>query len=341
MPAGRLGNPVSLSRERRGMDDTNKIVEKFNKKTGDNIAITLSSDSSLSTVFGYVSSGNIAIDRAIGKGIPAGRLTEIYGDSQSGKTLLAMQLIRDAQRRKGISIIFDTEHAFSKDLAKNVGINMDSLIYVAPESIENVFSYLENFVDIVKESYKDKLCIIIWDSVAATPCKFEIDNPLDKQEIGTRARLISKGLRKVTSVISKNKIALVFVNQIRQNIGVMYGSPYTTPGGKAIKFHASVSLYLKEKGKIEDSRKRTIGRHGSLEVTKNKVFPPFRKAEFDVLFGQGVPKYSGLAESLVSDGIIESSGGWMKFGEKKFRANDIEKFINDNPDFAKEIGEAK
>ncbi len=128
------------------MDDTNKIVEKFNKKTGDNIAITLSSDSSLSTVSDYVSSGNIAIDRAIGKGIPAGRLTEIYGDSQSGKTLLAMQLIRDAQRRKGISIIFDTEHAFSKDLAKNVGINMDSLIYVAPESIENVFPILVNFV---------------------------------------------------------------------------------------------------------------------------------------------------------------------------------------------------
>ncbi len=311
----------------------NKFVKDLKKTLPD--AMTLTCDSVAAAVKLWLSTGVWAIDRIIGEGIPAGRLTEIYGDFSSGKTLLAMQLVRESQKKGYISIVLDTEASFSLDLARKIGLDLDKVVYLAPQTIEEVFEDIEKIIEMKKEKYAEIPMLIVWDSVAATPCQYEIDNPVGTPEMGLRARIISQGLRKIITQISKEHIFLFFVNQIRESMEA-FGDKHFTPGGKAIKFHASVRLFIKSGKDIVEGNDRVIGKFGSIKVTKNKIYPPFRSVDFEIYFDKGIPQYSGVLDVLVEEGKInKKDGGWYEYKGVNFRADQIEEIIKKAPDLLK------
>lgn len=280
-----------------------------------------------------ISSGSIALDLALGVGgFPKGRVIEIYGPESSGKTTLAIHAIAEAQKAGGIAAIVDAEHAFDPYYAKSLGVNIDELLISQPDNGEQALEIVDNLVR------SGAIDIIIIDSVAALTPKAEIEGEMGDSKMGLQARLMSQALRKLTANISKTKTCCIFINQLREKIGVMFGNPETTTGGNALKFYASVRLDIRKIGQIKDGEE-VQGINVRVKVIKNKVAPPFRKAEFDIIYGEGISKSGEIIDLAVQYNIVKKSGSWFSYGETKLGQgrDTVRKLIVDNPELAQEL----
>lgn len=283
-----------------------------------------------------ISTGSVGLNIALGVGgYPRGRVIEIYGPESSGKTTLAIHAIAEAQKAGGIAAIIDAEHAFDRFYAEKLGVNIDELLISQPDNGEQA---LEIADQLIRSSAVD---IVVIDSVAALTPKAELEGDMGDSKMGLQARLMSQALRKLTANINKTNTTCIFINQLRDKIGVMFGNPETTTGGNALKFYASVRLDIRRVGQLKDGED-AIGNQTRVKVVKNKVAPPFRKAEFDIMFGEGISKTGEILDLGVEYGIVKKSGSWFSYGDTKLaQGRDASKnVIRDNPDLAAEL-EAK
>jgi recombination protein RecA len=271
-----------------------------------------------------ISTGALSLDMALGVGgIPRGRVVEIFGPESSGKTTLALHIISEAQKREGIAAFIDAEHAMDPQYAKALGVNTDDLLVSQPDTGEQALEITETLVR------SGALDVIVIDSVAALVPRAEIEGEMGDAQMGLQARLMSQALRKLTGAISKSKTAVIFINQIRMKIGVMFGNPETTSGGRALKFYASVRLDIRRIGSIKEGAD-VIGNRTKVKVVKNKVAPPFKEAEFDIMYGTGISKTGDLLDLAADLGLVEKSGTWYSFGEERIgqgREN-VKKFLD-------------
>ena len=280
-----------------------------------------------------VPSGSIALDCALGiGGYPKGRVIEIYGPESSGKTTLAIHAIAEAQKTGGIAAIIDAEHAFDRTYAKKLGVNVDTLLISQPDNGEQALEIADSLIR------SGAIDIIVIDSVAALTPKAEIEGEMGDSKMGLQARLMSQALRKLTGNISKTNTCCIFINQLREKIGVMFGNPETTTGGNALKFYASVRIDIRPSQAIKDGD-TVLGKQTKVKVVKNKVAPPFRRAEFDIMFGEGVSRAGEIIDLGVNFNIIKKSGSWFSYNETKLgQGRDAAKqVILDNPELAEEL----
>ncbi|MDP2089235.1 MAG: recombinase RecA [Flavobacteriaceae bacterium] len=280
-----------------------------------------------------ISSGSLGLDIALGVGgYPRGRVIEIYGPESSGKTTLTLHAIAEAQKAGGIAAFIDAEHAFDRFYAQKLGIDVDNLIISQPDNGEQALEITENLIR------SGAIDIVVIDSVAALTPKSEIEGEMGDSKMGLHARLMSQALRKLTATISKTNCTVIFINQLREKIGVMFGNPETTTGGNALKFYASVRLDIRKKSQIKDGEK-VIGTGTKVKVVKNKVAPPFMTAEFDIMYGEGISKLGEIVDLGVEFEIIKKSGSWFSYGDTKLgQGRDAVKgLLKDNPDLAKEL----
>jgi len=280
-----------------------------------------------------IPSGSIALDNALGVGgYPRGRVIEIYGPESSGKTTLAIHAIAEAQKLGGIAAIIDAEHAFDRAYAENLGVDVENLYISQPDNGEQALEITEQMI---RSSAID---IIVIDSVAALTPKAEIEGEMGGSVMGLQARLMSQALRKLTGTISKTNTCCIFINQLREKIGVMFGNPETTTGGNALKFYASVRLDIRRATAIKDGD-NVLGNHTRVKVVKNKVAPPFKKAEFDIMYGQGISRSGEIVDMGVEYDIIKKSGSWFSYGDNKLGQGreTIKQLMTDNPELASEI----
>ena len=283
-----------------------------------------------------IPSGSIALDHALGiGGYPKGRIIEIYGPESSGKTTLAIHAIAEAQKAGGIAAIIDAEHAFDRTYAKALGVDLDTLLISQPDNGEQALEIADNLIR------SGAIDIVVIDSVAALTPKAEIEGEMGENKVGLQARLMSQALRKLTANISKTNTCCIFINQLREKIGIMFGNPETTTGGNALKFYASVRLDIRRTTQIKDGEE-ALGNHVKVKVVKNKMAPPFKKAEFDIVFGEGISHSSELVDLGVELGIIAKSGSWFSYNDQKLAQGReaVKKLLQDNPELAEEI-EAK
>ena len=280
-----------------------------------------------------IPTGSIGLNAALGVGgLPRGRIIEIFGPESSGKTTLAIHVIAEAQKRGGIAAFIDAEHAFDRFYAEKLGVDVDNLWISQPDNGEQA---LEIADQLIRSSAID---VLVVDSVAALTPKSEIDGDMGENKVGLHARLMSQALRKLTANISRTNTTCIFINQLREKIGVMFGNPETTTGGNALKFYASVRLDIRRVTTLKDGD-QAIGTHVRVKVVKNKVAPPFRKAEFEILFGEGISKYGELVDLGVENGIIQKSGSWFSYeGTRLAQGRDATKaMLRDNPELCDEI----
>ena len=283
-----------------------------------------------------IATGSIALDHALGiGGYPRGRVIEIYGPESSGKTTLAIHAIAECQKAGGVAAFIDAEHAFDRFYAEHLGVDIDNLYISQPDNGEQALEIADH---LIRSSAID---IIVIDSVAALTPKKEIEGDMGDSSVGLQARLMSQALRKLTSTISKTKTTCIFINQLREKIGVMFGNPETTTGGNALKFYASVRLDIRKVTTLKDGD-QPIGNQVRVKVVKNKVAPPFRKAEFEITFGEGISKVGEIVDLGVEHEIIKKSGSWFSYGDSKLgQGRDATKtLLQDNPELCEEI-EAK
>ncbi len=283
-----------------------------------------------------IHSGSIALDMAMGiGGYPKGRVIEIFGPESSGKTTLAIHAIAEAQKVGGIAAFIDAEHAFDPTYAQKLGVNIDDLLISQPDNGEQALEIADSLIR------SGAIDIIVIDSVAALTPKAEIEGEMGESKMGLQARLMSQALRKLTGSISKTKTCVIFINQLRDKIGVMFGNPETTTGGNALKFYASVRLDIRRIGQLKDGDD-VQGSHTRVKVVKNKVAPPFRKAEFDILYGEGISKIGEIIDLGVEIEIIKKAGSWFSYGETKLGQGreGVKSLLKDNPELMDEL-EAK
>lgn len=283
-----------------------------------------------------ISTGSIALDNALGiGGLPKGRVVEIYGPESSGKTTLAIHAVAEAQKAGGIAAFIDAEHAFDRFYAEKLGVDTQNLFVSQPDNGEQALEIADNLIR------SGAIDIIVIDSVAALTPKSEIEGEMGDSKMGLQARLMSQALRKLTSTISKTGAICVFINQLREKIGVMFGNPETTTGGNALKFYSSVRLDIRRIGQIKDAES-VSGNRVRVKVVKNKVAPPFRSAEFDLIYGEGISKLGEIIDLGVDHDIIKKSGSWYSYGDTKLgQGRDaVKSLLADNPELAEEL-EAK
>jgi recombination protein RecA len=283
-----------------------------------------------------ISSGSIGLDVALGiGGYPKGRIIEIFGPESSGKTTLAIHAIAEAQKAGGIAAFIDAEHAFDPYYARKLGVNTDEMLISQPDHGEQALEIADS---LIRSGAVD---IVVIDSVAALTPKAELEGDMGDSKMGLQARLMSQALRKLTANISKTRTCCIFINQLREKIGVMFGNPETTTGGNALKFYASVRLDIRRIGQIKEGEE-VMGNNVRVKVVKNKIAPPFRKAEFDILYGEGISKSGEIIDLGVTCNIIKKSGSWFSYGENKLGQGreSVRKLVKDNPELAAEI-EAK
>ena len=283
-----------------------------------------------------ISSGSLGLDLALGVGgYPKGRVVEIYGPESSGKTTLTLHAIAETQKAGGIAAFIDAEHAFDRFYAQNLGVDIDNLIISQPDNGEQALEIADNLVR------SGAIDMIVIDSVAALTPKSEIEGEMGDSKMGLHARLMSQALRKLTGSISKTNCTMVFINQLREKIGVMFGNPETTTGGNALKFYASVRLDIRRSTQIKDSDGTVRGNKTRVKVVKNKVAPPFKLAEFDIMYGEGVSKVGEVLDLAVDFDIVKKSGSWFSYDETKLgQGRDaVKQMIKDNPDLMDELEE--
>lgn len=309
----------------------NSTLEKLDKMYGKGAVMKLG-DSAIDNIE-VISTGSIGLDAALGVGgYPRGRIIEIYGPESSGKTTLAIHAIAEAQKQGGIAAFIDAEHAFDRFYAEKLGVNTAELLVSQPDNGEQALEIADNLIR------SGAIDIIVIDSVAALTPKSEIEGDMGDSKMGLQARLMSQAMRKLTATISKTKCCCIFINQLREKIGVMFGNPETTTGGNALKFYASVRIDIRRQSQIKDGDVAS-GNHVKVKIVKNKVAPPFRFAEFDVLFGEGISKIGELIDIGVEKGIIKKSGSWFSYNDSKLGQgrDTVKQVLADNPELADEI----
>jgi recombination protein RecA len=319
------------------MSNTDKLkalqltLDKLEKSYGKGTIMKLG-DTAVETA-DAISTGSLTLDIALGiGGLPKGRVIEIYGPESSGKTTLAIHAIAEAQKKGGIAAFIDAEHAFDKYYAKKLGVDIENLLISQPDNGEQALEIADNLIR------SGAIDIIIIDSVAALVPKAEIEGEMGDSKMGLQARLMSQALRKLTGTISKTGCCCIFINQLREKIGVMFGNPETTTGGNALKFYASVRLDIRRTSQIKDSEE-VSGNRVKVKVVKNKVAPPFRIAEFDIMFGQGISKVGEIIDLGVEFDIIRKSGSWFSYNDTKLgQGRDaVKQLLLDNPELMEEL----
>ncbi len=312
----------------------NSTLEKLEKSFGKGSIMRLG-DTKVEEM-DVISTGSIGLDTALGVGgFPKGRVIEIYGPESSGKTTLAIHAIAEAQKQGGIAAFIDAEHAFDRFYAEKLGVNTSDLLISQPDNGEQALEIADNLIR------SGAIDIIVIDSVAALTPKSEIEGDMGDSKVGLQARLMSQALRKLTATINKTGCCCIFINQLREKIGVLFGNPETTTGGNALKFYASVRLDIRRQAQIKDGD-QSIGNHVKVKVVKNKVAPPFRQAEFDIMYGSGISKTGEIVDLGVEYNIIKKSGSWFSYGENKLAQGReaVKSLLADNPELADEL-EAK
>ena len=327
--------PNNLTNKTNQMTEISKIdklLKDINKTYGEGAALKLG-DAPEYNIESF-STGSLALDIALNVGgFPRGRITEVYGPESSGKTTLAIHAIADAQKKGHTALFIDAEHAFDPHYARNLGVDTDNLIFSQPDSGEQALEIAQKFVD------SGEIGIVVVDSVAALTPQSEIDGEMGDNAVGKQAKLMAQAMRKLTPSIRRNNCAAIFINQLREKIGVMYGSPETTPGGKSLKFYASVRLDIRRIGSIKE-KEEIVGNRTRVKIVKSKVGSPFKKVEFDIMYGKGISKLGEVIDLGVEAGLIKKSGSWyssaddVKLGQGK---NNVLAFFEDNPEYAEEL----
>ena len=320
---------VSATRER----DLDAAISSITKAYGDGSIMRLGDARALRQIE-VIPTGSLAMDLALGVGgIPRGRVVEIFGPESSGKTTLMLHVIANAQKAGGLAAFIDAEHALDPAYAKKLGVNLDDLLVSQPDSGEEALSICETL------ARSNALDVIVIDSVAALVPKAELEGEMGMATMGMQARLMSQALRKLTAILAKAKTTCVFTNQMREKVGVMFGNPETTPGGKALKFYASVRIDIRRKDTLKDAAGNAVGNHVKVKIVKNKVAPPFGEAEFDIIYNHGINKEGSILDVGIESGAVEKKGAWLQFegeliGQGKEAA---QKALAETPELAKKI----
>src|SRR5690554_3020557 len=310
------------------------VLDKMDKAYGKGTVMRMGDDAVTEDI-GAIPSGSLGLDLALGiGGYPRGRVVEIYGPESSGKTTLTLHAIAEAQKAGGIAAFIDAEHAFDRTYAANLGIDVENLIISQPDNGEQALEIADNLIR------SGAIDIIVIDSVAALTPKAELEGDMGDSKMGLQARLMSQAMRKLTAAISRTKCTCIFINQLREKIGVVFGNPETTTGGNALKFYSSVRLDIRRIGQLKTGDVAT-GNRTRVRVVKNKVSPPFRQVEFDIVFGEGISKVGEIIDLGVDFDILTKSGSWYSYGENRIGQGreTVRTFLLDNPEFAAEIEE--
>lgn len=311
------------------------VLDKMDKTYGKGTVMRMG-DTAVDEGVGVIPTGSLGLDIALGVGgYPRGRIIEIYGPESSGKTTLTLHAIAEAQKAGGIAAFIDAEHAFDRFYAEKLGVDVENLIISQPDNGEQALEIADNLIR------SGAIDIIVIDSVAALTPKAEIEGEMGDSKMGLQARLMSQALRKLTATINKTKCTCIFINQLREKIGVMFGNPETTTGGNALKFYASVRLDIRRVSQIKAGDEAT-GNHVRVKVVKNKVAPPFRQAEFDIMFGEGISKVGEILDVGVEKGIVQKSGSWYSYNDNKLgQGRDaVKDLLRDNPELSEELENA-